>query len=155
MTIELIRKSDSKEHTYNALVEKAKALGYFHKEEDECPVCGGVRIKFNKTNRPYLYACVNGHRWAQDKWEPNKNKCKTPGCTSTIYKREMELNDGYCWNCRPYEGQGEPTTEKKPIKFKDIPTGKEPVTENKKPIKFKDLPANKDSKEAAQQGVVM
>ena len=132
MTIELIRKADKSELTRNALVAKAKALGYFNKrEEDVCPVCGDVRLKFNKTNSPYLYACVKGHRWTQDKWEASKAKCKTSGCKSIIYKTELELNAGYCWKCRPLEDRGAHTTEKKPS-----------------------TPANKESKEEAQKVVM-
>lgn len=137
-TIELVRGKDTKACERKELLDNARAAGYFTKRgaEDECPICKAMRIKFNKSNRPYLYACINGHRWTQTKWMPNKGKCKNPGCRNTIYRHEMETNDGYCWKCRPCKSQNASTTEKSSIKSKN-------------------LPANKDSKEGAQQSVVM
>lgn len=95
------------EMTRKALIAKARSLGYrVMISKTTCPDCGGEAIQFNKPNKPYLIACLAGHRNILPKREYKGSPvCRTEGCRVKVGKKQIEENDGYCWKCRPPKGQ--------------------------------------------------
>jgi hypothetical protein len=108
-----MRLRDTNKMTNDQIITAAKKAGYIRKTGGNCPVCGANCHKFNKKGLPhYYYACVNGHRFTKDKWEPTDvtycKECKR----ARVYKTEIEENGGYCWHCRPKKDNPQPPAEK-------------------------------------------
>lgn len=143
--------------TTKALVAKARAMGYTKYIKGlVCEECGAEAFKFDCPGKPYIMACVKGHRSLIAKQSiPTKTKCKTADCPATVYNLEITTNDGYCWNCRPKTAastQVEETTTGKICATEGctnpVPKGKKAYCCTCRP------PKTKAVKEAAQQVVM-
>lgn len=118
--------------TAKALVAKARAMGYKKYVKGlVCETCGAEAFKFDCPGKPYIIACVNGHRSTIAKQAISASvKCKTEGCHATVHNLEITTNDGYCWKCRPLKAvptQQEVTAKsvaKPKVKSKVNSTGK-------------------------------
>lgn len=101
-----------KSMTRKAIIAKAKSLGYFTlPHNSNCPECGATVIKFNKSNKPYLLACLEGHRFLIPKQEYKESmKCKNPECNVCIGQKHIDTNDGYCYKCKPLDNPAPKST---------------------------------------------